>query len=234
MRFEETVDREPQGLALCMNHGHQLDLEIDGISGRITAFYVGMLQRDYIIVQVPQIPTLVHRLSAGLDVTCSYRYSNHPYRFQSDVKGLYCENNFKLLFLSYPTSIEDRYMRRRERVNCYLPALLTVDRKQHEGIISNISIDGCRFQTNSGTLMYINLDEDVSISCYLMGLLERQELEGNIRNSIVEQKQVQLGIEFTKLDNNKVTKLSKYIENIIEASPLKGNEASVRIASGAV
>ncbi|MBI4774403.1 MAG: flagellar brake protein [Deltaproteobacteria bacterium] len=226
MRFEETVDRERQGLALCMNHGHLLDLEVEGIPGSVTGFCVGMLQRDYIIVQVPQIPTLVHRLSQGLNVTCSYRYSNHPYQFPSEVKGFYCENNFKLLFLSYPVSIEDRDMRRKERVNCCLPALMTVDRKQHEGIIANISIDGCRFQTNAGTLTYINLDEDVSVSCYLMGLVERQELGGSIRSSIVDQKQIQLGIEFTNLDNNKVTNISRYIENIVESTPLKGNEAS--------
>jgi len=230
MRFEETDDRDRHGLALCMNHGHLLDLEIEGISGRITAFCVGMLQREYIIVQVPQVPTLVHRLTDGLDVSCSYRYSNHPYRFDSRVKGFYCENDFKLLFLSYPTSIEDRDMRRRDRVNCYLPALLTLNRRQHEGIISNISLDGCRFQTNTGTLLYIDLDEDVSVSCYLMGLLERQDLEGNIRSSIVEQKQIQLGIEFTNLDNNKVTNLNKYIENIIEATASKGNETSQPVA----
>ena len=106
MRFEETVDRERHSLGLCMNHGHLLDLEIEGIPGRITAFCVGMLQRDYIMIQVPQIPTLVHRLSEGMNVTCSYRYSNHPYGFQSEVKGFYCENNFKLC--SCPTDVHRR------------------------------------------------------------------------------------------------------------------------------
>ena len=131
--------------------------------------------------------------------------------------------------LVLPTSIEDHNMRRSERVNCYLPALLTVDRSEHEGIISNISIDGCRFQTNTGTLMYINLDEDVSVFCYLMGIAERQVLKGNVRSSVMEQKQAQLGIEFANLDNNKVTNISRYIQNVIESTPLKGNEESAHI-----
>ena len=79
--------------------------------------------------------------------------------------------------------------------------------------------------------MKLNLDEDIIVSCYLMGLSERQVFEGNVRSSLVQQKQVQLGIEFANLDNNKVTNISKYIQNVIESAPPKGSDGSGETAA---
>ncbi len=223
--MSETITKQRTQL-FELEPGKYLDLQINHpVSMRLKLALIGYEIGNYIILKYPKVASkteyndvffegnslIIRYLMPANDGEC--------FAFRSTIKYI-SQYPARLLFIKYPSQIENRQLRMQARTNIHLPATIIIEDSseikavQLNGIINNISSKGCGFSFKAQNIN-ANLDKQeilVSIQSPTIGDII---IPGRICNSRNNQATTTIGIQFID-KTNIVPKLLK--ELLIDSS----------------
>ncbi len=194
-----------------------LFLTIKGIKGFFPSYLIGMNRKAFVIIKSPTIISSEKLMSEGTSLMVRYAHLGDIYRFKATVLG---ENDdpFKVTYLSYPDVVEKIEYRDSPRVSSYIPAFLTFQKMKVKGIVSDISVAGCKFRTDATDQMDDLLPKkegDVLMHFPLLGLDGIRLFKGKIKK-IEFGNELALGIGFHEIDSDSRNTIRSYVESTQE------------------
>ncbi len=194
--------------------GTQVQLELEGVPGRVKGYLLGQFPQEYLIFHSRQIADIKRLLFEDQRVVCRYMHSGKVYGFKSTVVGHHFQRPFKLVFVKCPEVVENLNLRTSTRMDCRLPAELTVGMDRYQGIITDISEAGCRFRSKQRILDGLRLGEEVRLSCSFPGIADRQELRATCRNSSVNGDFTEFGLQFETMEKDREEAVEQYLKSV--------------------
>jgi hypothetical protein len=179
----------------------------------LSCVLVGLEAPHYLIVRKPEAQSS-RRFEAGEELVVRYVHQAEIYRFRATLTGQ-INDPAELLFISYPERVEDGEERKSVRVSCEIPATASIDKALLNGLITDISSQGCRFIVNlPGGIQpcQVKVLTDVNLSIALQDQAPPQELSGRVRNTSIDRFRIALGIEFEKLSDRIADSLKTYVK----------------------
>lgn len=178
--------------------GTDLLLESNTSTQSTSSQLIGMQVGKYLIVQLSDHQWVQNRVSQGDTLQAKYILADDVFGFNTKVMRMIKDPDL-LLFLEYPAKVNSCNVRSDKRVECFLPVKITMDNLNIEGIITNISKNGCLCSVD-------NCPEIDSVNMPLLtlqlpyGQLETLTLKGEIQNLRLKDSQAFLGILFQGLN----------------------------------
>jgi Flagellar protein YcgR/PilZ domain len=207
------------GRRIAIDFGTELQLEIDGVAGRLRSELVGMDHGKYLIVKTPTVAHLGGiggKLYSGNRVVVRYVYAGSVYGFETSVIDA-ITTPVRVVFLTCPKVVNERNIRSSRRIETLLPARITVGDKTAEGTVTDISTSGCHFRikVQKGAAPFAakkEIDKDMELSVQLPGVPGELSIQGTLKNERKEEGTVELGIAFADLDEETQSRIAAYIE----------------------
>jgi len=206
-----------QNLHLNIELGSDLFLKIKGKKGFFPSYLIGMKPDAFIIIKSPTIISSENLISEGTSLVVRYTHLGDIYRFKTTVLGANVEP-FKVTYLAYPDMVEKIEYRDSPRVSSYIPASLVYKKIEVKGIVTDISIAGCKFKTDSIDQLEDLLEKkegDVIIHFPVLGLDGIREFKGKIKK-VAFDNDLALGIGFREVDDDYRKALGSYVENTMK------------------
>lgn len=194
-----------------------LFLRFKGKKGFFPSYLIGMKPDVFLIIKTPAVMRDDNLLSKGSALTVRYKYLGDIYNFKSTVMGVN-EKPFKVTYLSYPNVVEKIEDRDSPRVSSYFPARLVYGEVELKGIITDISLGGCKFRTDSIDPideLLIKRESKVVLHFPLLGLEGIREFTGSIKK-VEFDSNYYLGIGFHEIDEESRGMIASYVESTIE------------------
>jgi hypothetical protein len=179
----------------------------------LSCVLVGLEAPRYLIISKPQGLT-PRRFKTGEEVVVRYVHKAEIYRFRAKVTAQ-IDAPAELLFITYPDQVEDGEERKCVRISCEIPATASINKAMLNGLITDISSQGCRFIVNLPGSMQpcqVKVLTDVNLSLSLQDEAPPQELSGRVRNTSIDRFRIALGIEFEKLSDRIAKSLQAYVD----------------------
>ena len=207
------------GGRIAIDFGTELQLEIDGVAGRVRSELVGMDHGKYLVVKTPtvaQLGGIGGKLYAGNRVVVRYVYGGSVYGFETSVIDAIAQP-VRVVFLTCPKVVNERNIRSNRRIETLLPARIDVDAQSLEGTVTDISTSGCHFRIKAqkGATPFggkNEVDKDIELSVQLPGVSGELYLRGKLKNVRREEGTVEAGIAFVDLDEETHSRIAAYIE----------------------
>ena len=177
---------------------------------------IGIVPGAYLIIATPESDGDSEIRAGGTEIIIRYIFRGEVMGFRSSVI-VAIENPFRLTFISYPDRIESMSLRKEKRVDCSLPSMLTVENSEINGIVSDLSVGGCRFTAKleePPARGEFALDSLSSIVFSLPGSEGFLRIDGKIRNSVLSPDRVDLGIQFVKINPESKAQIEGYVQQI--------------------
>lgn len=199
-----------------LNVGTPLVLEIKKDLNRIKSSYIGMEYKKYVIIKIDKSHAVEHLhklLFKGHPVKIRYIDKGKVYGFVSAIFYI-IYNPDKLIFITYPDNIEEQNVRAQKRVECFFPARVSFKEAEYEGVVVDISKNGCRFTTsaddasdnlfpekplNDFTSMCSSFPEGINLKLKLPGSKRKINIVCKQRSLSKDNNCASLGLEFISL-----------------------------------
>lgn len=209
--------KKKQTTRLNMEITTDLLLQFKEVKGVFPSYLIGMKPDVFLIIKRPTIISSENLLAEGSSLVVRYTYLGDVYRFKTEVLGTN-HKPFKVTFLSYPDVVEKIEFRNTQRVHCLFPASLSYDNFKISGMITDISLGGCKFRTDAieqveGLLL--KKEGDVSLQFQLLGHEDTSEYQGKIKKVEFDMN-FALGIGFRGMNDNAKKVVASYVENASE------------------
>lgn len=105
--------------------------------------FIGLSHFDFLVLRLPTVPGLRNQLLSQTPVEVRYLTDGALNSFHTEIISHLVKPAF-LLFLAYPERLTIREMRRHQRLPCALPIQIFSSHGDAKGIISDLSMGGCR------------------------------------------------------------------------------------------
>ncbi|MGD9159645.1 MAG: PilZ domain-containing protein [Desulfobacteraceae bacterium] len=197
--------------------GSDLTMQIDGMEEKFKAILVGIESPNYLMVRM-QIPSRFRsQIDTGTKFIVRYLYQGNVYGFMTKSIGS-VDKPCRITFLSYPETIESLNIRAAQRVSCYIPATLDLNKRQLRGLIVDISKNGTRFKINTNIDIFseVKIDTPLTISFPLFGLEGNNTFKGRIKSMNGDKEQMSLGIKFIDVKPSLEEKIDNYVNDVLE------------------
>lgn len=194
-----------------------LFLQLRGIKGFFPSYLIGMKLNTFLIIKAPTIISKEALLQPGTSLNVRYSYLGDIFKFKSVVLGSN-EKPFKVTYLSYPDVVDKVECRDTKRVNCIFPASLVYREIETKGFITDISLGGCKFRTDSiGQLEGVLIKKEGSVTLHfpLLGLGGIKEFIGMIKN-VEFDNNLSLGVRFSDIDKDSRDVIVSYVDKTIK------------------
>lgn len=210
------------GNYLLLPFGTPLQLEVDGVWIRLKTTCVGYVPDKCLIVRHPAIASVETKLVKGNRVRVRYESDGEVFGFESELLDT-TDAPERLLFIRYPRTFEHVSMRRSKRVDCYLPAELSIDEmvagKPRDlvfgGVIEDMSKQGCRFtasrERGSQLLPDVRIEQKVTLRFLLPGMAEPVTVTGQAKRTNRDSQKVDIGVEFKEIASAAQEKIAGYL-----------------------
>ena len=209
--------KKNQSRQLNIDLAADLFLKIKGVKGFFPSYLIGLKPEAFLIIKSPTILSSEKLISEGTSLVVRYKHLGDIYRFRATILGTN-EEPFKVTYLSYPDVIEKIEYRNSPRINSYIPASLSYKDIEVKGIVTDISVAGCKFRTNSIEQLeeLLNKKEgDVTLNFPVLGLDGVREFRGRIKK-VTFDNDLALGIGFQKVDDEYRDIIASWVENTKE------------------
>ena len=186
----------------------------DPQKNEVESILVGSEVFSYIIFRLPS-DFNGPEIRPGQPLSVKYTSSGNAYEYQSSV--IHYLTKFNLVFVSYPHTFEQVPLRKEDRVSCCIPATANVQKKALKGLVTDISHHGCQFNVkipSTFKLQQVSVLTDIDLSLSLSGYTDPKALKGKVRNTHFDEFRIALGIEFEKLEDQFVKRLSDFIDHL--------------------
>jgi c-di-GMP-binding flagellar brake protein YcgR len=218
MWYVEKLTNSNPGPHLSIELGNNLLIKVPDMDACIKSSLIGLEPQQYLIVNIPLGSDLENQLKNHKKLNVTYMSLGTTYGFDSDVLGV-TKKPAKLLFLSYPDAVIEKDQRETQRVSCHIPATAIIKETRLNGIITDMSPNGCRFVVRIPakiTPYQVRILTDVHLSFALHGIDGSEELSGVVRNTSIDRFRISLGIEFENISDETQNKLSDYLEKLLD------------------
>ena len=213
------LDNLDVGRRIAIDFGTELQLEIDGVAGRVRSELVGMEHGKYLVVKTPTVAHLGGiggKLYAGNRVVVRYVYGGSVYGFETSVIDA-ITTPVRVVFLTCPKVVNERNIRSDRRIETLLPASIVVGDQSAEGTVTDISTSGCHFKTRTHKgeaplAVGSKGDKEVELSVQLPGVSGDLNLHGKVKNVRKDDATVEIGVAFADLDEDTRARIAAYIE----------------------
>jgi c-di-GMP-binding flagellar brake protein YcgR len=200
---------------LLIGIGTDLLVRINGVEARLRSNLIGIKPDEFLILEVPRVKGIESALHNGNKLTVIFMNAGTVYGFESSIINA-VKSPYRLLFVSYPSTIESHELRKSERINCYLPAEINLDghKADYDGIILDISRFGCSFNSISIPMKktsVFQLGAKVHLTFELIGIEERRKFSGKIKNLNLDDKMLSIGVKFDRFKNDVQQKIDAYV-----------------------
>ena len=200
--------------------GKVLDVQINHpVPVRLKLPLIGYEQGKYIILKYPNVLKASHYsdvLVEGNVAVVRYLLEGDKgccFAFRSTIRNVTLSPE-KFLILSYPEKIENRQLRRHQRITTHLPAAISLNEPSKSnlkinGIIGDLSLRGCgfTFKADNDAVKVNQRDIFVCVSHYAIGEIR---IPAKVCNSRNENSRVSVGIQF-KDDDKQVATLLEHL-----------------------
>ena len=194
--------------------GTRIMLDIDGMDGKMKSIVIGQEPSEFLIVKAPVGHAGVRRkLFEGNKVTVRYAQHEHVYGFESFILAL-VNKPWSLLFLDYPTNVEQASLRKYERYDCYIPCRARFNDIEEQGTIIDASLTGCRcllpsLSRNSKSKPP-DIDQEIVLSFESPADEAQIEIEARVINTTEYHSAARVGMAF----NESTDELKESIKNL--------------------
>jgi len=220
LKLEEVREEILRGRALDIAVGTPLQIQIgeakDG--SRLICSLVGFEPEGYLLLRIPAIPGILDELIEGAQVVVRYIYAGAVYGFKSSILNRITRPAL-ILFISYPRSIEVMNLRRTTRLHCLLPASAKVYKQELEGVILDISAEGCRLYLESfgsQELPAFRIEQAIIVSLELAGIAGQQIANGKVQNFRQDSRLAEIGIKFDESNTVLLKNIRAYINSLLK------------------
>jgi c-di-GMP-binding flagellar brake protein YcgR len=201
------------GMRLNVELGNMLYLDIQETEEIYSSVLIGLEPLEYLIVR-PQFSQDIHcLLSVGQKISIRYQALGNEYGFKTHIIAI-TDEPCRLIFLSYPRTVESIEIRKEKRVGCYIPATVNMANRKIKGVISDISTSGCRFIVKLPEHLQprqLQLVDTVVLLFPFIGLDGVQEFAGRVRNTTIDRKRISMGLEFVGIKDDIIHRIDDYI-----------------------
>jgi len=128
-------------LDFCVGQRCLLQFDLGGQKYRSTI--VGVEAYEYVITKLPMVPGIQSKLRPGSSLTIRLEHNGAVYGFHTEVVTAMTKPSPMLLF-AYPQTVECIQLRRHKRSRCMLPAVLRAGDTTVSGLVTDVSVGGCR------------------------------------------------------------------------------------------
>jgi len=104
---------------------------------------VGFEQYCFVIARLPMAPGIQNRMRAGNSVIVRLEQDGTVYGFTTQILTVALKPAPIMVF-AYPGSVEGLQYRHHKRTQCMLPTLVVNDFLQADGLVTDVSVGGCR------------------------------------------------------------------------------------------
>jgi CheY-like chemotaxis protein len=204
-----------------ISFGIEIRIEIDGVLPILKTFITGMEHDVYIMIQCPKMTGIESKLYEGNGVKVLYLYSGIVCSFKSKILN-FIKKPSRVIFLSYPDSVEQQEIRKNQRIICYLKAALRAKdtHEQYEGMVVDISAGGCKFVIAPPPLDFqsLRLEEDIQLTLELPVSQALLSFSGKLRNLARDSGRITMGLEFAESNDEAMAIIDKYIKSVQDFS----------------
>lgn len=210
-------------LHLPITLGTELLIEIVDLNLRVKCGLTGMRPGQYLLIGLSQ-----HDLAGSIkgetlresQIIVRYLFRGSVYGFKTRVLNAITMPE-RLLFLSYPSKIEEYKVRNNPRYECILPAVSLFGGDGIDTVIVDVSTEGCRcviktMEMDDRDAVYsaIDTNKEMNMLVQLPGIEERITLSGTVRNVNKDNDRIIFGLMFGSLERGAKLKLEDFISLI--------------------
>ncbi len=188
-----------------MQIGTTLKIQLEGSQSRLTSELIGVDEGKYLIIKMPPIQsmgTAASSLYKGSDIVVRYMHKGTVFGFKSRIIS-FITNPVKLMFLAYPKNIENQNLRSHKRIDCHLPANIKIAHNTVEGIVTDLSKEGCLFTVKmlniQNTADLLQIGNEIGLSFQIPGVEEKLTITGKQKNIKKDKDSVHIGILFSDM-----------------------------------
>lgn len=197
--------------------GAQMQIQLSGMSANLRCLLVGMETDQYLMVRFPIITGVLNRLHEGNRATVRCIYAGTVYGFYCNVVN-HVVKPAPLVFLSYPSTIEVLNLRKAERVDCFVPVVAKMREAAYDGVLLDISVDGCRFAIETAPeqgLPQMQIDEIMSITFQLSSTGGSLAADGKVKNLTQDSRRMTLGLVFEEPEGALLKAIEGFVGRVL-------------------
>ena len=177
----------------------------------------------YFIIRIPKTVspgTVMGALVPNTRTVVRYVYQGIVFGFETYIiQAIVAPIPF--LLLAYPREFAEKNIREFRRINCFLPAVVTIDQQTIEGTITDISNRGCnwhakRLKVGDANDLLDGHNKTLVLDVQLPGIEGILRLQGQERRVRKDDMIIDVGIEFTGLDKQHEDKLAAFMKTAEE------------------
>jgi hypothetical protein len=212
--------RTETGQRVTMEIGHELYVEVEGVQTQLRSHLVGMEPGRFLVLAMPEtkIPGGVgYKFAPGKPVVVRYLHRGTIFGFETLVIDSIAQPA-RLIFLRCPRIVEERDIRERRRVDCFLPVTLKIGDKDIEGMVTDISETGCKCRIKTTLLAAEKIGADaipatLPLTLGQIGGAESLAVNAAVRNRRQDRERTELGLAFQDLTDELRAKLNAFISS---------------------
>ncbi|TVS18238.1 MAG: flagellar brake protein [Gammaproteobacteria bacterium] len=209
------------GLRLAIELGIEVSIDSPRISGRFRSELVGMLPGRYLILSEPGKPVSgpYHaEYREGDSVVVRYLFRGSIFGFRTFVLGSVIHPD-RLLFLGYPTQVEEHNIRAAKRLECLIPSLIAFpDGTESKATMVDVSRVGCHIRVLGPEVAGKKPErgDAVRIRCRVPGVEEDQIISGEIKRLIDEGDRLGIGVGFHQPEEQVYLRIYDFLSPALE------------------
>ncbi|MDL2285367.1 flagellar brake protein [Desulfovibrio sp. OttesenSCG-928-F07] len=223
---DDALNTTPEG-KMRVEHAHRLDLSVGGrmllrfgFSGEsttreYTAELTGYSHYEFILVRMQPVPGLNSRLTPGSLVNVRFLHNGAAATFQAEILSYVTKPAF-LLFLSYPNTLSTVKVRKHQRLTCALPVTVRAGSDSVPGIISDISLGGCRLvmdMRGHPEARNLQVNDRITLSAQLTATGAPADIGATIKNIEHDQFRLRMGLSFADLPEQTSERLEQFLDS---------------------
>lgn len=176
--------------------------------------FIGLSHYEYLILRVPSVPGLLAKLIPHTMMEVRFLLDGAVNSFTTELVS-HAVKPALMLFTSYPDRLNIQETRRHQRITCALPAILNTIYGDAKGIISDLSMGGCKVTLDLGGQSALR-DMIVGDEVVLQTVLNADGMPAGgtaiVRNIEVSGSKLRAGLSFNDAHKDFFTSLSNYLE----------------------
>jgi c-di-GMP-binding flagellar brake protein YcgR len=201
--------------------GCSVFIQCQGSSERLKFDLIGLAPGRYLIVAPSGATDPVSLLKDNQEVVVRYLHRGEVLGFRTTVlKQL--DNPYPLIFLAYPKTVERFNLRKDARITCNLPVAATVKDQKLSGVITDISLGGCRVVLRSVENLDSGLflpEASLLLDFTVPGGDGPIHLKCLIRNAHLAKEKIEVGVEFSETEDPVKHTIERYINQVGLVAP---------------
>ncbi len=208
------MDRKEK-LAIAL--GSELSMQIEGMDEKFKSILTGIEAPTYLMVRM-QIPSKFrNQIDRGTSFIVRYVYLGNVYGFKTKSLGS-VDKPYKITFLSYPEIVESLNIRKAQRVSCFIPAVLEINKRKLRGLVMEISRSGTRFKitTDIELINQVKINDPVKISFPLLGFEGTHNFKGIIKGINSDSIGISFGIQFEDIKPSHEGMIDSYVRDVLD------------------